>query len=36
MTSERATQIARSMVTQYGMSKKLGPLRFGHSNSRSR
>ncbi|MDI1798534.1 zinc metalloprotease, partial [Staphylococcus aureus] len=29
---ERATQIARSMVTQYGMSKKLGPLQFGHSN----
>ncbi len=29
---ERATQIARSMVTQYGMSKKLGPLQFGRSN----
>ncbi len=29
---ERATQIVCSMVTQYGMSKKLGPLQFGHSN----
>ncbi len=29
---ERATQNPRSMVTQYGMSKKLGPLQFGHSN----
>ncbi len=26
---ERATKIARSMVTQYGMSKKLGPRTFG-------
>jgi cell division protease FtsH len=26
---ERATKIARSMVTQYGMSEKLGPLQFG-------
>ncbi|KMS30732.1 hypothetical protein FE74_14895, partial [Staphylococcus aureus] len=31
---ERVTQIARSMVTQYGMSKKLGPLQFGHSNGK--
>lgn len=29
---ERATQIARSMVTEYGMSNKLGPLQFS-SNS---
>ena len=29
---ERATQIARSMVTEYGMSKKLGTLQFS-SNS---
>ena len=27
---ERATQIARKMVTEYGMSEKLGPLTFGH------
>lgn len=26
---ERVTKMARSMVTQYGMSKKLGPLQFG-------
>ncbi len=26
---ERATQLARAMVTQYGMSEKLGPLTFG-------
>mgnify|MGYP003898915771 CR=1 FL=1 len=26
---ERATKLARAMVTEYGMSKKLGPLTFG-------
>ena len=29
---ERATDIARSMVTKYGMSEKLGPIVFGSSN----
>lgn len=29
---ERATDIARSMVTKYGMSTKLGPIAFGKSN----
>ncbi len=29
---ERATDIARSMVTKYGMSDKLGPMVFGSSN----
>ncbi len=29
---ERATDIARSMVTRYGMSQKLGPIAFGQSN----
>ncbi|PBB04901.1 ATP-dependent zinc metalloprotease FtsH [Salimicrobium humidisoli] len=28
---QRATNIARSMVTEYGMSEKLGPLQFGSS-----
>ena len=27
---ERATKIARKMVTEYGMSEKLGPMTFGH------
>lgn len=30
---QRATSIARKMVTEYGMSKKLGPLQFGSSDS---
>jgi cell division protease FtsH len=28
----RATKLARAMVTQYGMSKKLGPLMFGEKD----
>ncbi|RSK25503.1 ATP-dependent metallopeptidase FtsH/Yme1/Tma family protein [Bacillus sp. HMF5848] len=28
---QRATNIARKMVTEYGMSDKLGPLQFGHA-----
>ncbi len=28
---ERATKLARSMVTKYGMSEKLGPITFGSS-----
>ncbi|MCM3712189.1 ATP-dependent zinc metalloprotease FtsH [Sporosarcina luteola] len=28
---QRATGIARSMVTEYGMSKKLGPMQFGQA-----
>ncbi|SFM50506.1 cell division protease FtsH [Gracilibacillus orientalis] len=30
---QRATGIARKMVTEYGMSEKIGPLQFGNSNS---
>ncbi|SCT35294.1 ATP-dependent zinc metalloprotease FtsH [Staphylococcus caeli] len=30
---ERATQIARQMVTEYGMSKKLGPIQFSSSGN---
>ena len=29
---ERATEIARSMITKYGMSEKLGPISFGGEN----
>ena len=29
---EKATKMARSMVTQYGMSEKLGPLQFGQKD----
>jgi cell division protease FtsH len=31
---ERATEIARAMVAEYGMSDKLGPLSFGHDGFR--
>jgi cell division protease FtsH len=31
---ERATEIARAMVTEYGMSPKVGPLSFGHDGVR--
>ena len=30
---ERATKIAHSMVTKYGMSNKLGPIAFGSDNN---
>lgn len=30
---QRATNIARKMVTEYGMSDKLGPMQFGHASS---
>ena len=29
---QRATQVARNMVTKYGMSEKLGPIAFGDDN----
>ncbi|MEX2562015.1 MAG: ATP-dependent zinc metalloprotease FtsH [Nitriliruptoraceae bacterium] len=30
---EKATQLARQMTTQYGMSPRLGPIKLGHSES---
>ena len=30
---ERATKVARSMVTRYGFSEKLGPVVYGHDES---
>ena len=30
---ERATELARSMITRYGFSEKLGPIVYGHDNS---
>ncbi|MBI4260093.1 MAG: ATP-dependent zinc metalloprotease FtsH [Actinobacteria bacterium] len=33
---ERATEIARAMVAEYGMSEKLGPLSFGRDGFRGR
>jgi cell division protease FtsH len=32
---EKATEIARAMVTEYGMSDKVGPLSFGHDGFRA-
>ena len=32
---ERATQVARAMVAEYGMSEKIGPLSFGGGGFRS-
>jgi len=32
---EKATEIARAMVAEYGMSDKVGPLSFGHNGFRS-
>lgn len=31
---ERATDLARSMITRYGFSEKLGPIVYGHDNSK--
>ena len=31
---ERATEISRAMVTEYGMSPKIGPVSFGHDGFR--
>ena len=33
---ERATELARRMIVQYGMSKKLGPQAYAHSREESR
>lgn len=30
---ERATDLARNMITRYGFSEKLGPIVYGHDNS---
>ena len=30
---ERATDLARSLITRYGFSEKLGPIVYGHDNS---
>ena len=32
---ERATQVARAMVAEYGMSEKVGPLSLGHEDANS-
>ncbi len=29
---DRATKLARKMITEYGMSERLGPLTFGHGH----
>ncbi len=30
---ERATKLARKMITEYGMSEELGPMTFGHGSA---